>query len=141
MILLSRLVMLLAVVVLLLFCMSNLDSITVKMIGWESPQMPLFLILLFVFFFGFFLALFWQALRSVTRKKEARSVPAVVSEPKLEKQKKERRWGKKKDKAQAQKSAEETGQEVAEPDDGAVDKNDKKDNITEGSNGVSGTEK
>jgi uncharacterized integral membrane protein len=129
MILLSRLVMLLAVVVLLLFCMSNLDSITVKMVGWESPQMPLFLILLFVFFFGFFLALFWQALRSVTRKKEARSVPAVVSEPKPEKQKKERRWGKKKE--NAREAATEPEEEAADASKGAVDKDDEKVNITD----------
>ena len=70
--------MLLIIIVLLVFCMSNLDPVTVKLVGWESPQMPLFLILLFVFFFGFFLALFWQALRSVTMKKQFKPAPDTM---------------------------------------------------------------
>jgi len=93
MILFSRLVMLLIVIVLLVFCMSNLDSITIKLVGWESPQMPLFLILLFVFFFGFFLALFWQALRSVTMKKQFKPAPILVKEPEVKKEKSGRKWG------------------------------------------------
>ena len=98
MILLSRLIMLVTVIVLLVFCMSNLDPIIVKFVGWESPQMPLFLILLFVFFFGFFLALFWQALRSVTMKKNFKPAPIIPRESKPAKEKTARRWGRKKDK-------------------------------------------
>lgn len=129
MILFSRLVMLIAVVILLVFCMSNLDPITVKMVGWQSPQMPLFLILLFVFFFGFFLALFWQALRGVTRNRASRSAPAAAPEPKPEKQKKERRWGKKKENAQA--AATKPEEEATDASKGAVDKADEKVNITD----------
>ena len=88
MILFSRLVMLIIVIVLLVFCMSNLDSVTVKMIGWESPQMPLFLILMFVFFFGFFLALIWQALRSEKKKKEFNPAPVITSEQESKPEKK-----------------------------------------------------
>ena len=97
MILLSRLVMLVIVVVLLVFCMSNLEPVTVKFVGWESPQMPLFLILMFVFFFGFFLALFWQSLRSLTKQKEHRKEP-VVAAAKSEKKKTGNglKWGRKK---------------------------------------------
>ncbi len=93
MILFSRLVMLLIIIILLVFCMSNLDPVTVKLVGWESPQMPLFLILLFVFFFGFFLALFWQALRSVTMKKQFKPAPVLAKEPEAKKEKSGRKWG------------------------------------------------
>lgn len=93
MILFSRLVMLLLIIILLVFCMSNLDPITVKLVGWQSPQMPLFLILLFVFFFGFFLALFWQALRSVTMKKQFKPAPIVDKGSDVKKEKVGRQWG------------------------------------------------
>ncbi len=93
MILISRLLMLIIVIVLLVFCMSNLEPITVNMVGWESPQMPLFLVLLFVFFFGFFLALFWQALRSVTIKKKPGSAPGKMPEQKPPAAEKTGKWG------------------------------------------------
>jgi len=94
MILVFRLMMLVSIVLLLLFCMSNLDAVTVKLLGWESPGMPLFLLLLFVFFFGFFLALVWQAWNNFGSGK-----PMYDSAPKPAKQKKEkstRKWGRKK---------------------------------------------
>lgn len=103
MILISRLLMLIIVVVLLVFCMSNLDSITVRFLGWQSPQMPLFLILLFVFFFGFFLALFWQALRGLgSRHRDSRPSPSTLSESQnreekeTKKEKPKKLWGRKK---------------------------------------------
>jgi len=81
MILVSRLLTLIIIIVMLVFCMSNLDSVTIKLLSWESPQMPLFLILLFVFFFGFSLALFWQAVRGVTSNKAPRRTsPAPIEE-------------------------------------------------------------
>ena len=94
MILVSRLLTLVVIIVMLVFCMSNLDSVTVKLLSWESPQMPLFLILLFVFFFGFSLALFWQAVRGVTANKVSRPSPVPIEKSGQEKVK--RGWGLKK---------------------------------------------
>jgi hypothetical protein len=109
--------MLLIIIVLLVFCMSNLDPITVKLVGWESPQMPLFLILLFVFFFGFFLALFWQALRSVTMKKQFKPAPVLDKEPEVKKEKSGRKWGRsKKDISTVKEQQKETPEELASKD-------------------------
>ncbi|PLX80334.1 MAG: hypothetical protein C0615_01005 [Desulfuromonas sp.] len=96
MILIWRFLLLVLVVLLLIFCMSNLDAVMVKFLTWQSPEMPLFLVLLFVFFFGFFLALFWQAVRSATRKKPDVGISKPAPAQKVEKPKKEKRWGRKK---------------------------------------------
>ena len=132
MILLSRVVMLVLIFVLLVFCMSNLDPITVRMLTWESPPMPLFLVLLFLFFFGFFLALVWQALHGLTRRRETKYVPVAVppSAPEPQKEKKESRWGfgfGKKEKTAAPVKPETGGNNESE----TVDKAAGKDNITD----------
>ena len=101
MILVSRLLTLVVIIVMLVFCMSNLDSVTVKLLSWESPQMPLFLILLFVFFFGFSLALFWQAVRGVTANKVSRPSPTPIDKTG---QKKEKRSWRLKKKSQVKKA-------------------------------------
>ncbi len=122
MILFSRLLMLVLVIVLLVFCMSNLEPITVRMVGWQSPQLPLFLVLLFVFFFGFFLALFWQALRSVTMKREYRPAPVLPVKaeekpaPKEKKEKKARRWGRNKEEKAVEEPAKDEPKSDEEPD-------------------------
>ncbi|PLX98448.1 MAG: hypothetical protein C0623_12300 [Desulfuromonas sp.] len=93
MILIFRLMMLIVIVLLLLFCMSNLDTVTVKLLGWQSPEIPLFLLLLFVFFFGFFLALVWQAWHGFGTSRPAHTAqPAAATE---KEKKPKRRWGRK----------------------------------------------
>lgn len=114
MILFSRLLMLVLIVVALVFCMSNLDAVTVKLLAWESPEMPLFLVLLFVFFFGFFLALFWQALRSVTTRRAPHPSPVQPVTPELNKEKEKRTWGRRKDRAKKEGDKDKEQKPVAE---------------------------
>ena len=103
MILLSRLLMLVLVVIALIFCMSNLEPVTVKLLAWTSPQMPLFLVLLFVFFFGFFLALFWQAVRNLSVRRPEPVQKPVAPAPVVDKKKprEKRGWRRKKEKEQS----------------------------------------
>ena len=132
MILLSRLIMLTLIVVLLVFCMSNLDPVTVRMLTWESPPMPLFLVLLFLFFFGFFLALVWQAVQGLSRRRQMKHAPVAVqsSMPAPLKKKGGRRWGLGKGKTDEAAAPVKPAPWEGANDGETVDKGDEKDNIT-----------
>jgi len=130
MILLSRLVMLAFIIVLLVFSMSNLDPVTVRMLTWESPPLPLFLVLLFLFFFGFFLALVWQAVHGMSRRRQAK--PAPVAGPAAPRKERVGRWGFGKEKKIEAGDPDPPAARGAANDGGTVDKGDEKDNITGG---------
>ena len=80
--LLQRFLALVCLVLLFVFCISNREAMTVRFLNWESPELPVFLLLVFAFLTGAVLALLWQSLRSMARPKEK---PARRADKKLDK--------------------------------------------------------
>ncbi len=74
--LLQRLLALVCLVLLFVFCVSNREPMIVRFLSWESTELPAFLLLIFAFLTGVMLALIWQSLRSVARKSVKQSRPA-----------------------------------------------------------------
>jgi len=68
--LLQRFLALVCLVLLFVFCISNREAMTVRFLNWQSPELPVFLLLVFAFLTGAVLALLWQSLRSMARPKE-----------------------------------------------------------------------
>ncbi len=71
--LLQRLLALICLVLLFVFCVSNREPMIVRFLSWESTELPAFLLLIFAFLTGVMLALIWQSLRSVARKTDNQS--------------------------------------------------------------------
>ena len=63
----QQLLALICLVLLFVFCVSNGELITVRFLTWMSPELPVFLLLIFAFLIGVVLTMLWQSLRAVTR--------------------------------------------------------------------------
>lgn len=73
--LLQRLMALICLVLLFIFCISNRDPMIIRFLSWESTELPAFLLLIFAFLIGVILALIWQSLRSVSRPPDKQDRP------------------------------------------------------------------
>lgn len=59
---------LVCLILLFVFCVSNMDPIPIRFLTWESPELPTFLLVVFAFLTGVVLTLIWQSMQAVTRK-------------------------------------------------------------------------
>ncbi|NIQ97865.1 MAG: DUF1049 domain-containing protein [Desulfuromonadales bacterium] len=65
--------LLLVIILMFSFSVFNMHPVKVSFYAWESPELPLFLMLIFAFALGVAAAALWGALRAVGRSKPAKT--------------------------------------------------------------------